>query len=109
MATPARKRATYDDLIALPEHVVGEIVGGELVVSPGTVRFDRREKLPVYARAQVRHAWLVDPIAKTLEVYRLEGGGWLLLGAFGNADLVRAEPFEATGAQAQLELGALWA
>ncbi len=26
--------ATCDDLLALPEHVVGEIIGGELVVSP---------------------------------------------------------------------------
>jgi Uma2 family endonuclease len=28
------KPATYDDLARLPPHVVGEIVGGELVVSP---------------------------------------------------------------------------
>jgi hypothetical protein len=26
--------ATYDDLLALPDHVVGEIVDGELYVSP---------------------------------------------------------------------------
>lgn len=26
--------ATYEDLLALPEHVVGEIVSGELIVSP---------------------------------------------------------------------------
>ncbi len=30
----ARKRPTYDDIEALPPHVVGEILGGELVVSP---------------------------------------------------------------------------
>lgn len=29
-----RKRATYDDLLALPENVVGEIIDGELIVSP---------------------------------------------------------------------------
>jgi hypothetical protein len=29
-----KKRATYDDLVALPDHVVGEIIDGELVVSP---------------------------------------------------------------------------
>lgn len=34
-AVPApRREATYDDLLALPEHVVGEIIGGELIVSP---------------------------------------------------------------------------
>src|SRR5438105_4781801 len=26
--------ATYDDLLRLPEHVVGEIIAGELIVSP---------------------------------------------------------------------------
>lgn len=31
---PARRAATYDDLLALPDHVVGEILDGELHVSP---------------------------------------------------------------------------
>ena len=31
---PTRRAATYDDLLALPEHVVGEIIDGELHVSP---------------------------------------------------------------------------
>src|SRR5262245_41507118 len=30
----ARKRATYQDLCDLPEHVVGEIIDGELYTSP---------------------------------------------------------------------------
>jgi Uma2 family endonuclease len=34
MGDPARRRATYADLIALPDHVVGEIVDGELIASP---------------------------------------------------------------------------
>jgi Uma2 family endonuclease len=36
MARPqsAPRPATYDDLLALPEHVVGEIIAGELFVSP---------------------------------------------------------------------------
>jgi Uma2 family endonuclease len=29
-----KHRATYDDIVALPDNVVGEIVGGELFVSP---------------------------------------------------------------------------
>jgi hypothetical protein len=28
------RRATYDEILALPEHVVGEIIDGELIVSP---------------------------------------------------------------------------
>ena len=31
---PGKRPATYEDLFDLPEHVVGEIVNGELVVSP---------------------------------------------------------------------------
>jgi Uma2 family endonuclease len=31
---PVRRPATYDDILALPEHVVGELLDGELVVSP---------------------------------------------------------------------------
>lgn len=34
MASPAHKAATYDDILALPEHVKGEIIAGELFVSP---------------------------------------------------------------------------
>lgn len=34
MTAPARQRATYADLLALPAHVVGEILGGELHVMP---------------------------------------------------------------------------
>ena len=34
MGEPARKRATYEDLFDLPEYVNGEIIDGELYVSP---------------------------------------------------------------------------
>ncbi len=34
MADPARRRATYDDLLALPDNVIGEIIDGELVTQP---------------------------------------------------------------------------
>jgi len=30
----SKRRATYDDLLKLPEHVVGEIIDGELIASP---------------------------------------------------------------------------
>ena len=44
------------------------------VLSPGTARHDKRVKLPVYERAGVREVWLIDPIDRTLTLYRLEGG-----------------------------------
>jgi len=74
------------------------------VISPGTQRRDRILKVPFYARAGVRHVWLVDPIAETLEVLRLDGAHYLLAAAYGGAEVVQAEPFQALA----LPLGALW-
>jgi Uma2 family endonuclease len=186
MVASAPKRASYDDVRAAPEHVIAEVVDGELslqprpakphanaatvlgeelgppfrrgrggpggwllldepelhlgedvlvpdlagwrrermpvldasepyftlppdwiceVLSPATMRFDRLRKMPVYARAAVAHAWLVDPMARTLEVFRREGTHWLWIGGYEGDAIVRAEPFEAFA----LELGALWA
>ncbi len=34
MSSEAKKFATYDDLLNLPEHLVGEIIAGELITSP---------------------------------------------------------------------------
>jgi Uma2 family endonuclease len=181
---PARRRATYADLAALPDNIVGELIDGELVatprpalrharamshlggvlgppfdfgnggpggwiildepelhlgenvlvpdlagwrrervpelpdahaftvapdwvcevLSPSTGALDRTRKLPIYAREQVKHAWLVDPSLKTLEVYRLVNSGWLLVTAYEGDCKVRAEPFDAV----ELDIGLLW-
>lgn len=74
------------------------------VLSPATAKLDLVHKLPKYAQAGVRHAWIVDPINHLLEVFRLEHEKWVLVSAFGGDDKVRAEPFEAV----ELELAALW-
>lgn len=34
MAEPAHRPATYEDLLALPRELVGQIIDGELVVQP---------------------------------------------------------------------------
>ena len=65
------------------------------VVSPSTVRLDRVRKMTVYARNEVHHLWLVDPLAQTLEVYRLEEGRWFVVSAHAGTERVRAEPFDA--------------
>lgn len=75
------------------------------VLSPSTAAFDRSEKLPLYARWGVRHLWLVDPVARTVEVLRLDAGGWRLLGTFAGDRQIQAEPFEAVA----LDLGLVWA
>lgn len=74
------------------------------VVSPSTEARDRADKLPIYAAHQVKHAWLIDPLTQTLEVFRLEGGRWTVLAVHRDGAKVRAEPFEAI----ELELAALW-
>ncbi len=173
---PARKPVTYDDLRRVPEHLVAEIVDGELftsprpatphayaatqlgavlingfdgadedgdarwwfliepelhfgadvvvpdiagwrrttlpripnvaaitvppdwlceVLSPSTARLDRSRKMNVYARAGVGHMWLLDPIARTLETYRLDEGRWVVIATHEGDEAVRAEPFDA--------------
>lgn len=74
------------------------------VLSPSTAALDRGRKLPLYHREGVSHAWLVDPRAHTLEVYRRGARGWRL-SRYGGEDVVRAEPFDAE----PLDLGRLWA
>jgi len=92
------------------------------VVSPSTEAIDRAEKMRIYAREGVRHAWLVDPIARTLEVFRLArktarrpkvkrkappdtpSGAWTLVDVWRDDAKVHAEPFDAVA----LELAALW-
>lgn len=74
------------------------------VLSPSTARVDRVQKMPIYLREGVNHVWLVDPRARTLEVYRRGEGNWVLLQSYGNDAFVRAEPF----AEVELELSALW-
>jgi Uma2 family endonuclease len=184
MSSPAKKFATYEDLLALPDNVIGELISGELIASPrpkirharassvlggritgpfdegrdgpggwwildepelhfaqdvlvpdlagwrrkkvpvlpneaylgiapdwicevlsdSTARLDRVKKLPIYARESVEFVWFIDPKAKTLEVYQLEGARWLLLKAFSGDDRVRVEPFEAI----EISLSTLW-
>ena len=74
------------------------------VLSPSTEAIDRRKKLPLYAREGVGHVWLVDPLAQTLEVLRLESQRWSLVADHEGAATVRAEPFD----QVELALRALW-
>jgi len=50
------------------------------LLSKSTEATDRAEKMPGVRRAvRVKHVWLVDPVARTLEVYRLEGPSYLVV------------------------------
>jgi hypothetical protein len=55
-----------------------------------------KRKMPVYAREGIGHAWLVEPIAKTLEVYTLDPRGrWSEAVTYREVDVVRAAPVDA--------------
>lgn len=68
MADSARRMATYDDILALPEEVVGEIVGGELYGQP---------------RPALRHALAASALGGELGPPFMRGrggpGGWIIL------------------------------
>lgn len=182
----ARRRATYEDLLKVPDHLIAEIIDGELitsprpafpparatsviradvdpfdrrpggpggpggwwilfepelhlgadvlvpdlagwrrermpvlenvayselapdwvceVVSPSTARVDRVRKMPIYSRERVNYLWLVYPSLQTLEVYRLEGQHWIVVGSHGGAESARAEPFTAI----ELDMSRWW-
>lgn len=74
------------------------------ILSPSTRATDRVRKLPIYAEHGVEYAWLVDPIDRTLEVYRNASGQWTLLRAWCDDAEVEPEPFDAV----PLPLGELW-
>jgi Uma2 family endonuclease len=74
------------------------------VLSPSTAALDRGEKMAVYLRERVRHVWLIDPVAQTLEVYRHGGEAWSRVSVSQGDARVRAEPFDAIA----IELWRLW-
>ena len=43
------------------------------ILSPKSRRMDRMKKMPLYARAGIPWAWLVEPEARSIEVYRAVG------------------------------------
>ncbi|MGF1553275.1 MAG: Uma2 family endonuclease [Paracoccaceae bacterium] len=65
------------------------------ILSPSTRRFDLTLKRERYRRAGVAHLWLIDPDARTLEAFALDGGAWRLDGALGDEADVSLAPFEA--------------
>ncbi|ADG06450.1 Uma2 family endonuclease [Kyrpidia tusciae] len=64
------------------------------VLSPNTAAKDRTVKLRRYQRAGVREYWIVDPVHKTVEVYRLEDNVFGKPDAYGEGDIIRVGIFE---------------
>lgn len=74
------------------------------ILSPSTQRLDRKEKLGIYRREGVGHVWLVDPVGRTLEIFRLADEVYVWVATHADDVVIRAEPFDAI----ELQLGLLW-
>jgi Uma2 family endonuclease len=91
----------------LPDTAWFELAPGWIceVLSPSTVRTDRTLKRPIYAQLGIAHLWLVDPLLRTLEAYRLRDDHWILDITLKDDDAVRVDPFAAI----EFPLSDLWA
>lgn len=58
------------------------------VLSPGTALYDKRTKFRLYERHGVREYWLADLVNELLEVWRLENDQFVLIGIYGEGDLL---------------------
>ncbi len=68
MSEPAKKRATYEDLLAVPDHKVAELLNGELVISP--------RPASLHARAE---STLGIELSGPFDLGRNGPGGWIIL------------------------------
>ena len=58
-------KITSDGCVGAPDLVVE-------VLSPSTAGKDRKAKLRLYQRSGIREYWIVDPVMRTVEVFRLD-------------------------------------
>ncbi len=91
---------------ALPETAYFELPPDWVceVLSPARAGIDRVDKLGIYAAQGVAHAWLIDPDARTLEVFTLVEARWRLDQALKDSEEVCAPPFDAI----RFGLATLW-
>lgn len=66
------------------------------VLSPSTEATDRNRKLPIYAGSGVGHAWLIDPINRTVEVFVLKDDYTKPVMVVRDSEELKAPPFEST-------------
>ncbi len=56
-----------------PEYIVGAPDLVAEILSPQRAAYDRATKFEQYAKYGVGECWIIDPVAETVEVYRLAG------------------------------------
>lgn len=63
------------------------------ILSPATTSMDRSTKRQLYARYGVPYYWIIDPVARTIEVHRLSEPGYQLLQRAIGDELISLSPF----------------
>jgi Uma2 family endonuclease len=96
LVMPERKAIIQERIEGAPDLLVE-------VLSPSTARFDRGEKLRLYAESDVREYWLVDPVSRSIEFLVQREGRWLV--ALAEDGRYESEAIEGLA----LDLEALWA
>jgi len=74
------------------------------ILSPSTRSIDREIKMPLYAQHGVSFLWLVDPIQRVLEAYRLVDGKWQRIDRYMDTAQAAIPPFDAV----PFDLDRLW-
>ncbi len=73
-------------------------------LSPSTVKVDRYKKLRIYGREGVKHAWFVDALTKSIEIYALQGTQLVMQTTHTGPNNIREVPFEAV----EIPMAYLW-
>jgi len=74
------------------------------ILSPWSVRRDRVAKAALYARFGIRHYWIVDPEARTLEVYETANGAYRSVATYEGAGKARSSLFP----DLEIDLAHVW-
>lgn len=74
------------------------------ILRPSTQALERVTKMKAYARHGVNNAWLLDPLARSLEAFQWVEGRWTVIALHEGNERVRVAPFEAV----ELPLEMLW-
>ena len=60
------------------------------ILSESTAKEDRKEKFYEYASAGVLEYWLVDPLIRSIEIFVLEKGAYVLFGKCGIGEIAKS-------------------
>jgi Uma2 family endonuclease len=74
------------------------------VLSPSNAGYDRTDKFDLYQTAKVPFYWIVDPMERTVEAYKLVNGVYIRGGHGTGDDVLNLPPFE----DLSIPLNTLW-